>query len=86
MSVDSAINRTAASRMHPSWGLFGRVKSHSIIAAYILLLEKLVVAGNGRGVIVGCLQQYQKRSGFVRMATSRAAWPHALHDQQKQQQ
>ena len=44
------------------------------------------VAGNGRGVIVGCLQQYQKRWGFVRMASSRAAWPHALHGKQQQQQ
>ena len=39
---------------------------------------KLGVAGNGRGVIVGCLEQYQQRWGFVRLATSRAAWPHAL--------
>ena len=30
--------------------------------------EKFAVAGNGRGVIVGCLQQYRKRWGFVRMA------------------
>ena len=29
---------------------------------------KLAVARNGRGIIVGCLQQYQKRWGFVRMA------------------
>ena len=47
---------------------------------------KLAVAGNGRGVIVGYLKQYRKRSGFVRMATSRAAWPHALHGKQQQQQ
>ena len=47
---------------------------------------KLAVAGNGRGVIVRCLQQYRKRWGFVRMAPSRAAWPHALHGKQQQQQ
>ena len=41
---------------------------------------------NGRGLIVGCLQQYQLTTyRFVR-ATSRAAWPHALHDMQQQQQ
>ena len=45
------------------------------------------MAGNGRGVIVGCLQQkHRKRLRFVRMAISRAAWPHALHDKQQQQQ
>ena len=47
---------------------------------------KLAGEGNGRGVIAGCLQQYQKTWGFVRMATSRAAWPHALHGKQQQQQ
>ena len=41
---------------------------------------------NGRGLIVGYLRQYQSTIlGFVR-ATSRAAWPHALHDMQQQQQ
>ena len=35
----SAISRTAASRVHPTWSLFGRAKSRSIIAACILLLE-----------------------------------------------
>ena len=44
------------------------------------------MAGNERGVIVGCLQQYQKRWGFVRIASSRAAWPHALHALQGKQQ
>ena len=39
MSAHFAISRTAASRLHPSWGLFGRVKSRSIITACILLLE-----------------------------------------------
>ena len=72
--------------MHPTWGLFGRVKSHSIIAAYILLLEKLVVAGNGRGVIVGCLQQHQNDGVSSGWQLSRAAWPHALHGKQRQQQ
>ena len=47
---------------------------------------KLAVAGNGRGGIVGCLQQYRKRRGFVRMASSRAAWPHTIHGKQQQQQ
>ena len=39
MSAHSAISRTAASLVHPTWGLFGRAKSRSIIAACILLLE-----------------------------------------------
>ena len=39
MSAHFAISRTAASRAHPAWGLFGWVKSRSIIAACILLLE-----------------------------------------------
>ena len=39
ISAHFAISRTAASRVHPTWGLFGRAKSRSIIAACILLLE-----------------------------------------------
>ena len=39
MSVHFAISRTAASRAHPAWGLFVWVKSRSIIAACILLLD-----------------------------------------------
>ena len=39
MSAHFAISRTAASRVHPTWGLFGRAKSRSIIAVCILLLE-----------------------------------------------
>ena len=39
MSAHFAISRTAASRMHPTWGLFGRAKSHGIITACILVLE-----------------------------------------------
>ena len=37
MSAHCPISRTAASRVHPTWGLFGRV--NSIIAACVLLLE-----------------------------------------------
>ena len=39
MSAHFAISRTAASRVNPIWGLFGKVKLHSIMAARILLLE-----------------------------------------------
>ena len=39
MSAHFAIRSTAASRVHPTWGLFGRAKSRSTIAACILLLE-----------------------------------------------
>ena len=86
MSAHSALSRTAASRVHPTgrfvwWGKAARHNSRVHSAG-----GKLAVAGNGRGVIVGCLQQYQKRWGFVLLATSRAASPHALHDQQQQQQ
>ena len=62
MSAHFAISRTAASRVHLTWGLFGRAKSHSIIVHSAA--GKLAVVGNGRGVIVGCLQQYQKTMGF----------------------
>ena len=86
MAVHFAISCTAASRVQLNGGLFGGAKPGGIMAACILLLEKLAVAGSGRGVIVGCLQQYRKRWGFVRMATSRAAWPKSIHDKQQQQQ
>ena len=39
MSAHSAISRTAASRVHLTWGLFGGATSRGIIAACILLLE-----------------------------------------------
>ena len=39
MSAHFAISRTAASRVHPAWGLFGGAKPRGIIAACILLLE-----------------------------------------------
>ena len=39
MSAHSAISRTAASRVHPTWVLFGRAKSRSVIAACFMLLE-----------------------------------------------
>ena len=39
MSAHCAISRTAASRVHPDWGLVGSVKPRSLIAACILLLE-----------------------------------------------
>ena len=86
MSAHFAISRTAASRVHPSrravwWGKATWHNSRVHSAA-----GKLTVAGNGHGVIVGCLQQYRKRWGFVRLAISRAAWPHALHGKQQQQQ
>ena len=86
MSAHFAINHTAASRVRPTgrvvwWGRATRHNSRVHSAA-----GKLAVAGNGRGVIVGCRQQYRKRWGFFRMATSRAVWPHALHDKQQQQQ
>ena len=49
----------------------------------------LPAAGNigrkGRGVIVAAGRNTKYRWGFV-LATSRAAWPHALHDMQHQQQ
>ena len=62
MSAHFAISRTIASRVHPTWGLLRGATPCGITAACILLLE------NGRGVIVGCLKQYQKRWGLVRMA------------------
>ena len=76
----------AASRVHPAgrvvwWGKEARNNSRMHSAA-----GKLAVAGNGHGVIVGCMQRYQNRWGFARMTTSRAAWPHALHDEQQRQQ
>ena len=86
MSVHFATSRTAASRVHPTgrvvwWGKASRHNSGVHSAA-----GKLAVAENGGGVFVGCLRQYQKRWGFVRMATSRAAWPKSIHDKQQQQQ
>ena len=39
MSAHFAIRRTAASRVRPTWGLFGGAKPRDIIAASILLLE-----------------------------------------------
>ena len=39
MSAHFAISRTAASRVHPTWGLFGGAKPLGIIAACILILE-----------------------------------------------
>ena len=86
MSAHFAISRTAASSVHPTgsvvwWGKATRHNSRVHSSA-----GKLAVAGNGRGVIVGCLQQYRKRWGFVRMATSRAGRPHAFHEKQQQQQ
>ena len=85
MPAHFARSRTV-SRVHPTrrvvwWGKVARHNSRVHSAA-----GKIAVAGNGRGVIVGCLQQYQKRWGFLRMATNRAVWPRALHDQQQQQQ
>ena len=44
-------------------GTFGGAKQRGIIVACILLMEKLVVAGNGRGMVVGCLQQYEDDGG-----------------------
>ena len=86
MSVHFATSRTAASRVHPTgrvvwWGKASRHNSGVHSAA-----GKLAVAENGGGVFVGCLRQYQKRWGFVRMATSRAAWPKSIDDKQQQQQ
>ena len=87
MSTHFAISCTAASCAHPAGRVVSWGKSTRIITACILFAAgKLAVAGNGRGVIVGCLQQYQQRWSFVCLATSRAARPHALHDQQQQQQ
>ena len=56
-----AISRTATSRVHPTervvwWGKATRHNSRVHSAA-----GKLAVVENGRGVIVGCLQQYRKR-------------------------
>ena len=65
-------------------GLLGRAKPHGIIAACFLLL--VTVVGNGRGVIVGCLQQCQKGWGFIRIDGSRAVWLPSLHDTQQHQQ
>ena len=39
MSAHFAISRTTARHVHPTWGLFGRAKSRSIVAACMLLLE-----------------------------------------------
>ena len=39
MSAHFAISRTAASRVHPTWGLFGGAKPRRIIAACTLVLE-----------------------------------------------
>ena len=66
-------------------GLLGGAK-HAHNSRVHSATEKLAVAGNGSGVVVASLQQYQQRWGFARLATSRAARPHAFHDQQQQQQ
>ena len=84
MSAHSAIRRTAATRVYPTWGSFGRAKVTRHNSRVHSAAGKLTVAGNGHGVIVGCLQQYRKRWGFVRLAINRAAWPHALHGKQQQ--
>ena len=86
MSAYFTMSRTVASRVYSAgrvvwWGKATRRNSRVHSAA-----GKRAVGGNGRGVIVGCLRQYQQRWGFVRLAPSRAAWPHARHDQQQQQQ
>ena len=39
MSAHFAMSRTAGSRVHPTWGLFGAAEPRDIIAACILLLE-----------------------------------------------
>ena len=39
MPAHFAISRTAASRVHPTWGLIGGAKPRGIIAACVLLLE-----------------------------------------------
>ena len=44
-------------------GTFRGAKQCGIIVACILLMEKLVVAENGRGMVVGCLQQYEDDGG-----------------------
>ena len=69
MSAYFAIRHAAANRVHPTgtavwWGKATRNDSrvHSAVG-------KLAVAENGRGVLVGCLQQYRKRWGFVRMTS-----------------
>ena len=86
MSAHFAISRTVASRVHPTRRVAWLGKATRRNSRVHSAAGKLAVAGNGRGVTVGCLQQYQQRWGFVRLATSRAASPHALHDQQQQQQ
>ena len=60
MSARFVIIRTAASGVHPArrdvwWSKATRHNNRVHSAAGKLA----VVAGNGRGVIVGCLQQYQ---------------------------
>ena len=84
MSVHVAISRTAASRAHPAWGLFGWVKSRSIIAACILLLDSgRKRAWGNRGLSAAVPKNDGVSSGWQ---SSRAPWSHALHGKQQQQQ
>ena len=62
LSAYCARSRAAASRMHPTRGVvwLGKVARHN---------SRVIPAAsnggkNGRGVIVGCLQQYQLPIGF----------------------
>ena len=63
MSADTAKSRTAASRVHSTWGVvwWGKVAPHN--SRVHSAAGKSAVAGTGRGVIGGCLQQYQYNDG-----------------------
>ena len=82
LHIPREVAQSPAGRILPGrW--FGRAKSRGIMAASFLL--PAMVVGNERGVIVGCLLQYQITMGF-RPGNSRAAWPRALCNNQQQQQ
>ena len=62
LSEHCARRRTAASRVHPAWGVVweGKISQHNS-----RVLPAADDCGrNGRGVVVGCLQQHQVMMGF----------------------